>query len=261
MRISIVTPVLNGMPWLPEAVASVAAQDGSVDVEHLIFDAGSTDGSRAWLDDHRDLGFVTTYEADRGQTDALVKGFNRATGDVLGWLNADDLLEPSALETVSRTFELMPQSVIVSGRCLQIDAAGTVIGVIDPPPAAGFRDLLHHPTNMAQPATFFRADVYRAIGGLNRAYDLAMDVDLWFRLARRGPVALLPSETLARFRLHPGAKSVANLEGAIREDLAIRLKQGASWRSPAVRVLMTGGWIAPARRRLRRLGRRAARSR
>jgi glycosyltransferase involved in cell wall biosynthesis len=257
MRISIVTPVFNGMPWLPEAVASIADQVGDLDVEHIILDAGSNDGSRAWLDDHRHLGYKTVFEPDRGQTDALVKGFSRATGDIFSWLNADDLLEPRALDTVARAFVHQPEAVIVSGRCLQIDAEGAVIGVIDPPPGPGYRALLHHPTNMAQPATFFRAEAYRAVGGLNTRYDLAMDVDLWFRLARIGPVVLLPRETLARFRLHPAAKSVANLGGAIRQDLAIRLKHGASWRSPAVRVLLIGGWIGPARRRIKRLaGRR-----
>lgn len=254
-RVSIVTPVFNGMPWLPEAVTSVAGQRAAAgfEIEHLILDAGSTDGSREWLDAHRDLGFTTVFEPDDGQTDALAKGFDRATGDILGWLNADDALEDGAVATVVRAFDREPGAVIVSGRCRQIDADGTEIGMIEPPPAASYRDLLHHPTNIAQPATFFRAEVYRAVGGVNRKYELAMDVDLWFRLARHGSVVLLRDKPLARFRLHPAAKSVKNLEGAVREDLAIRLKNGASWRSLAVRVLFAAGWVAPLRRRVKRI--------
>lgn len=252
MRLSVVTPVLNGMPWLSEAVESVASQRAEVDVEHIILDAGSTDGSRTWLDEHRDLGYVTVFRGDEGQTDALAKGFAQATGEVLSWLNADDLLEPGALLTVARTFDHERDAVVVSGRCLQIDAAGHVVGAIETPPRAGFRELLGHPTNLAQPATFFRADDYRKVGGIDRRYRLAMDVDLWFRLARQGRVVLLPDQTLARFRLHPGAKSVIDLTGAVREDLSIRIKNGASWLSPSVRVLILNGWIAPPVRRIKR---------
>jgi glycosyltransferase involved in cell wall biosynthesis len=252
MRISLVTPVFNGMPWLPEAVESVAGQRGDVDIQHIILDAGSTDGSRAWLDEHRELGYVTVFDPDEGQTDALAKGFGLATGEVFGWLNADDLLEPGALDTVARTFGREPDAVIVSGRCLQIGPDGGVLGTIETPPQPDFRELLNHPTNLAQPATFFRAEAYRRVGGLDRQYNLAMDVDLWFRLARTGRVALLPGETLARFRLHPAAKSVADLTGAIREDLSIRLKNGVSWGSPAARALVLHGWILPSLRRLKR---------
>lgn len=252
MRISIVTPVFNGMPWLPAAVESVASQRPKVDVEHIILDAGSRDGSRAWLDDHRDLGYSTVFEPDRGQTDALVKGFQAATGEVMSWLNADDLLEAAALATVAGAFERNPDAGIVSGRCLQIDAGGAVIGVIETPPEPGYRELLRHPTNMAQPATFFRADAYRRAGGLNRKYDLAMDVDLWFRIARTDRVVLLPNETLARFRIHPAAKSVADLRGAIREDLSIRLGHGMPWTSPAAKVLLLHGWILPPLHRVKR---------
>jgi glycosyltransferase involved in cell wall biosynthesis len=245
MRISIVTPVLNGMPWLPQTVESVARQRDDVDVEHLIRDGGSEDGSREWLVAHAGLGYQVTVEKDRGQTDALALGFEHATGDVFGWLNADDVLEPGALKQVGEAFEAHPDAVIVSGSCLHVGPDGAILGAIPTPPRPEFAQLLRHPTNLAQPATFFRAEAYRQVGGLNRRYNLAMDVDLWFRLASVGRVVLLRDVVLARFRLHPSAKSVVAAAAASREDLSIRREHGMPLRSPAGRALVRQGVLGP----------------
>lgn len=238
MRISIVTPVLNGMPWLPEMAESVARQRDDVDVEHLVRDGGSTDGSREWLATHADLGYQVALEKDSGQTDALACGFAAATGDVFGWLNADDTLEPGALKQVAETFGANRDAVIVSGRCLQIGPDGTIVGVIPAPPGPEFDQLLRSTTNLAQPATFFRAEAYRQVGGVDRRYNLAMDVDLWFRLASIGRVTLLRDVVLARFRVHPRAKSSLYATAASREDFSIRRKHGMPLASPAGRALV-----------------------
>ena len=124
MRFSIVTPVFNGMPWLEEAVASIEDQRVHVDVEHLVLDGGSTDGTREWLRARTDANRRDVFERDTGQTDALIRGFELATGDVFGWLNADDLLEPGALAIVARAFEEHPTAVLVSGASHVIDPDG-----------------------------------------------------------------------------------------------------------------------------------------
>jgi glycosyltransferase involved in cell wall biosynthesis len=245
MRISIVTPVLNGMPWLPETVESVARQLDDVDVEHLIRDGGSADGSREWLVAHAGMGYQVAMEKDGGQTDALAIGFDHATGDVFGWLNSDDILEPGALRQVADAFDTHPDAVLVSGSCLHIGPDGAILGAIPTPPRPEFDQLLRHPTNLAQPATFFRAEAYRQVGGLNRRYNLAMDVDLWLRLASIGQVVLLRDVVLARFRLHPGAKSVVAARAASREDLSIRRKYGMPLGSPAGRALVRHGILSP----------------
>jgi glycosyltransferase involved in cell wall biosynthesis len=260
MRISIVTPVLNGMPWLPQAVESVALQRDDVDVEHLIRDGGSTDGSREWLAAHAAFGYQVAMEQDSGQTDALAVGFDHATGDVFGWLNADDILEPMALKQVTEAFEAYPDAVMVSGSCLHIGLDGAILGAIPTPPRPEFDQLLRHPTNLAQPATFFRAEPYRQVGGLNRRYNLAMDVDLWFRLAGVGRVVLLRDVVLARFRLHPSAKSVVAAAAASREDLSIRRKHGMPLKSPAGRALVRHGLLGPALGWPRRTAKRVLRA-
>ena len=265
LKFSIVTPVFNGMPWLPECVESVAAQRGDVDVEHLILRRGSTDGSREWLDAHRDLGYATIFESDAGQTDALVKGFARATGEVFGWLNADDVLEAGALRQVATACDANPAAVMVGGCCIVIAADGAFQGLIGTPRARDFHGLLDGIDNPPQPATFFRSTAYRAVGGLDRHFDLAMDVDLWFKLARVGALEFLPTAVLARFRVHEAAKSVKAQRRAIRQDLAIRRRNGLPLMSEAaahqlyrVYVLLP---LHSARRNLRGLARRLLPSR
>lgn len=260
MKFSIVTPVLNGMPWLPECVESVASQRADVGVEHVVLDGGSTDGSRDWLRDNGALGYVAAFGPDAGQTDALVKGFGRATGDVFGWLNADDVLEGGALRRVASMFQADPDLVLVGGCCVVIDEVGDFRGLIGTPRASDLHGLVTHIENPPQPATFFRAEAYRLAGGLDPRYDLAMDVDLWLKLARLGRVAFLPRTILARFRVHDAAKSVKAEGRAIRQDLSIRRRNGLPLRSEAAAHELYRIYVSlplrSARRVLRRLARR-----
>jgi glycosyltransferase involved in cell wall biosynthesis len=260
VKVTIVTPVYNGMPWLPECMNSVAMQrrDG-VELEHLVFDGGSTDGSAEWLREHTSLGYEATIGPDGGQTDALIKGFTAATGDILGWLNADDVLEPGALKRVVDAFAARPGLAIVTAACLLIDTRGAITGAIVPPPVSNLDGLLRHPTNPAQPATLFSAEAYRRCGGLDRRYDLAMDVDLWLKLAAQGPIQVLPNEVLARFRIHPDAKSVASYRKAVRQDLQIRRLHGLPLRSGAGIQLLNLGYVRPLLSPWKRAFRRVAR--
>lgn len=135
MQFTIVTPVLNGMPWLAETMDSVARQTPDVEVEHIVFDSGSTDGSREWLRDHAGKHVKLKFEPDQGQTDALIKGFAAASGDIFGWLNADDILEPGALRRLAAEFEARPDAALVSGSALLIGPTGAIVGAIPTPPA------------------------------------------------------------------------------------------------------------------------------
>src|ERR1035437_4382301 len=134
MKVTVVTPVFNGMPWLPESIGSVARQRGDVEVEHLVYDGGSTDGSAEWLREHTSLGYEAIIGPDGGQTDALAKGFARATGEIFTWLNADDLLEPGALRRAVDVFTADPGLAMVTPSCLIIDSQYAVLGAIPVPP-------------------------------------------------------------------------------------------------------------------------------
>ena len=241
-------PVFNGMPWLPEAVESVFRQGPPEDVELIVLDGGSSDGSREWLEANASTRAELVFETDNGQTDALIKGFARASRAVLGWLNADDILEAGTLRRVSKIFATNPDVSVISGACIEIDLAGNVIGQIPTPPSPDLQALLRHPHNLAQPATFFTAAAYRASGGLDPSLHLAMDVDLWMKLAAVGRIVLLPDEVLARFRIHAAAKSVAGATAAVREDLRVRRRHGMPIRSRAWWVLFKRAYLRPMKR-------------
>lgn len=242
---TIVTPVLNGMPWLPEAIESIFSQRTDTITELIVLDGGSTDGSREWL--MRNVGEKGTliFDTDHGQTDALIRGFHLAAGAMLGWLNADDVLEPGALALVASAFREHPDAVMVSGRCLQIDMVGRVLGVIPEPPSPTVDALLAFPSNLPQPATFFRKSAYDSVGGLDPALDMAMDVDLWMKLARVGELHLLHDQTLARFRLHGSGKSQAGSVAAAREDLSVRRRHGMPIPSRAWWLLVKQAYLSP----------------
>jgi glycosyltransferase involved in cell wall biosynthesis len=252
VRFTIVTPVLNGMPWLPEAIISVARQRSVVDLQHIVLDAGSTDGSREWLQGHTEYGCELRFEPDDGQTDALIKGFSTAQGEILGWLNADDVLEPEVLGRVRDLFVANPDVVMISGACLFIDAAGRIVAAMSTPPEATFHALVTVRAQPPQPSTFFRADAYRNCGGLDRRFNLAMDMDLWLRLVRQGRYLVLPNEVLARYRVHAGAKSERMATLSAREDLRARRDQGMPWRSPAGVDLIRAAYVRPVVRPVRR---------
>jgi GT2 family glycosyltransferase len=247
VRFTMVTPVLNGMPWLPAAIASVARQRDDVDfeIQHLVLDGGSTDGSREWLTEHPELGCDLRFQADEGQADALAAGFGLADGELLGWLNSDDLLEPGTLETVHDLFVDRPDTVMISGACLFIDSDDRVIGAMPTPGDPTYRGLVHTRRNPAQPSTFFRADAYAKVGGLDRTLNLAMDLDLWIKLARIGPYVVLPDRVLARYRIHPQAKSERMARDSAREDMAVRRRNGMPWRSQAGLELLRAVYVRP----------------
>jgi glycosyltransferase involved in cell wall biosynthesis len=244
---TIVTPVFNGMPWLPEAIDSVLSQV-ETSVELIVLDGGSTDGSREWLAGNVKDRAQMVFEPDRGQTDALIRGLTQARGVYLGWLNADDRLEPAALARVAAAFDDAPDASVVSGCCLEIDESGAITGLIPTPPSATLKGLLAHPHNLAQPATFFRTEAYGRVGGLDPDLDLAMDVDLWMRLALTGRVVLLRDQVLARFRIHSGAKSVTRATATVREDLKVRRRHGMPRTTRAWWVLFKRAYLRPLKR-------------
>ena len=262
MRFTIVSPVLNGMPWLPEAMASVARQRESegLDLEHLVLDGGSTDGSREWLEAHPEIGARLIFQKDDGQTAALRSGFDLASGELLGWLNSDDILEPGALAAVYEVFATQPDVVMVSGACLFVDEDGKVFGAMATPPEPTFDALVRTRLNPPQPSTFFRADAYRKCGGLDTGLNLAMDLDLWLKLAKTGRYVVLPDRVLARYRVHRQAKSERLAVASAREDLKVRRRNGMRWRSQAGEELLRRGYLDPTLGRVPRALKRWARS-
>ena len=120
LRFSIVTPSYNQARFIRRTIESVLGQEGAFDLEYLLVDGGSTDGTAAILEEYSPrLQWIS--EPDRGQVDAINKGLERTTGDVVGWLNSDDVLLPGALQRAASAFAARPEVEWVHGRCRIID--------------------------------------------------------------------------------------------------------------------------------------------
>ena len=195
MRVTVVTPCLNPGERLERCLDSVAAQTYP-DVEHLVVDGGSTDGTVELLE-RRGVPFVS--EPDEGQTDAIAKGFARAQGDMLTWLNADDELEPSAAELV-----VSSGADWVYGDCVVVEGDRRTIW--RPPPRYGPREV-EAGEMIPQPGSFFTQDALERAGGLDTTFDLAMDIDLWVRLVDAGIEARYVPVELAVFEIHAASKT------------------------------------------------------
>lgn len=218
MRISIITPSFQQAPYLRECLASVAGQDHP-DVEHIVVDGGSDDGSRQLLQDHAAQLAWWCSEPDAGQSAAINKGMARATGRVVGWLNSDDLLLPGALASVAACFAADPAVKVVTAARIMRHADGRE--ELLPADAAADPEAWAVAPRVNQSSTFFRADVWEALGGVEERLRCVMDLELWWRmLFQRGPDGIRVLERpLSVFRLHAASKT-ANEEVCFQGETA-----------------------------------------
>lgn len=211
MKISIVTPTLNGLPLLRQTGDSILAQQGDFDLQWIVIDGGSTDGTVEWLASHADSRLTWMSGRDAGQSDAINKGLARANGDVVAWLNDDDLYARGALAAVARAFSNHPAAQWLVGRYEVISLAGTPIrqGVVNYKRRRLERYSLAQLLTenvIPQPAVFWRRTFGEQVGPLDGSLYYTMDYDLWLRMATQSP-PLIIDDLLARFRHHPTSKS------------------------------------------------------
>lgn len=189
MRISIVTPSFNQAAYLQKHIDSVRSQTYA-DVEHLIYDPGSTDGSiemaEQYARSHDKARFV--HEPDRGQVDAINKGLAATTGEILTWLNSDDYyVDENVLADVAQYFEAHPETDILYGHGDYIRPDGTLIReAFVHRTGNNYERSLQHSIGVIQPALFFRRRVYERVGGLDESYNLSLDYEYWVRIAQAG---------------------------------------------------------------------------
>lgn len=203
-KFSIITPVLNQASTIEKCIESVVAQN--VDVEHIIVDGGSTDGTVDLIRKHEDKLTFWISEPDRGQSHAINKGLERATGTWYNWLNADDQLNENALETVLRTAKSNTQVVV--GKCRHIDQNGETVAEGSARIWNSLEATLGN-YSMGQPSVFYRTQAVNQLGGLNENLHLCLDMDLWFRfLLKFGQHQIQTTDTvLSEFLVHDEAKS------------------------------------------------------
>lgn len=235
VKISVVTPNFNGGRFLDDCVRSVAAQrSGDVEVEHIVWDGGSTDGSLDVLDRHAASIVAVVSEPDMGPADAINKALTRTTGDVLAWLNADDRYYPGALARVATTMARHAEAALCFGHCPIIDADGDEIRR----PITRFKEAFY-PINsrfvlqcvnyLSQPAMFFRRSAWAQAGPLRTDLTAAWDYEFVLRLLRVGPAVRVGRPPLAAFRWTPESISGSGFVTQFREEYEAARADAGKW--------------------------------
>ncbi len=225
--ISIITPTYNQADTIGETIESILGQQLGCQLEYIIVDGGSTDGTRdvvlLFEKELRRQGIRFSYirESDRGQSDAINKGWRKASGAVLGFLNSDDFFEVRALPRVIRYFEAHREVQWAYGGWRLIDGDGCVYKTV----AHGHfsRKRLLNYCNIGQPSCFFRRQMLEEFGMLREDLHLAMDYDLWLRFASCYEAGIIP-HVLSCMRYHPEAKSASRTRRQLKETLNIGKK-------------------------------------
>jgi glycosyltransferase involved in cell wall biosynthesis len=254
MLVSIVTPSFNQVEYLETTIQSVLSQDYP-ELEYIIMDGGSTDGSLEIIHKYADRLAGWVSERDAGQTDAINKGFAKAHGDIFAWLNSDDTYEVGAITEAVNFLKTHPEVGMVYGDANFIDAQGNVIGKF-PAKQTDYKRLRQGFVHVPQQAAFFRADLWRQVAPLDPTFYFAMDYDLWVRIAKRAPLAYNP-RIWANFRIHQAAKTEKADDRCWPEMLKVHYREGGSWFSTLVfksyiRSLFYGRLSLQARLWLRR---------
>ena len=210
LKFSLVTPVRNQVAFIGQTIESVIGQNFSP-LEYIAIDGGSTDGTFELIQRYRNHLSHFESQDDDGQSDALNKGFLRATGDILGWLNGDDILLPGALEYVARFFEANPNVDVVYGDRIVIDAQGQDIGCWVLPSHSN--STLSWIDYIPQETLFWRRSLWERAGArLDTSFHFAMDWDLLVRFRDCGACFRHLPQYLGGFRVHSAQKTIAQID-------------------------------------------------
>ncbi len=242
--VSIVTPSFNQAVYLEDTIRSVLDQDYQ-NLEYIIVDGGSTDGSLEIIQKYADRIAWWVSEPDKGQTDAINKGFSKAKGEILAWLNSDDTYIRGAVSEAVEFLQSHPDVGMVYGDANLIDEQSRVIGKF-PARQTDNRRLMRGYVHIPQQTAFFRAELWRVVGPLDPTFYFAMDYDLWVRLSQQAPLQYYP-RVWANFRLHGGAKSIEADDRCWPEMVRVHRREGGSrisWLSLKARVRpLVYGWM------------------
>lgn len=206
-KISIVTPSYSQGNFLEQTIQSVLNQDYP-NLEYIVIDGGSTDNSVDIIKKYENKIAYWVSEKDKGQSGAINKGFQHATGDILHWLNSDDLLVPGALFSIADFFSTHPEVDCVIGDLEVIDAQGRVLFMKKAIPFH-YSSALYTAALVPQPSTFFTRKAWQKTGALDVSLQYTMDFDFFLRMAQQGIKFDILKKPAAKFRLHKDSKTVS----------------------------------------------------
>lgn len=230
--VSVITPSFNQSRYLERTICSVLEQD-YLDIEYFVMDGGSGDGSLEIIQKYADKLAGWVSEKDKGQTDAINKGFSRAGGEIFAWLNSDDTYNPGAISAAVKFLQKNPQVGLVYADANFIDENDRVIGRF-PAAQTDYSRLRQGYVHIPQQAAFWRADLWKRVAPLDPSFYFAMDYDLWVRLAQITKVRYIAGQTWANFRLHASGKTISADDRCWPEMLRVHYRDGGSFFAPIV---------------------------
>ena len=245
--VSIVTPVLNGEKFIEETIISVVSQSYE-NIEYIIIDGGSTDKTIEIIKKYDDKISYWVSEPDLGMYDAINRGFSIAKGDILAWLNSDDIYFPNTIERVVNVFTNNQCVDWITGQILYVDKNGTFLGASTP--LHYFKPLIKRGLyrggylgSIQQESTFWRKSLWISSGGLERELAYAGDYNLWTQFAKNANLFFVPT-VLAGFRFHEEQKT-NNLDKYYLEcDSCMNIDYKPLWRMFCPCIKLLGALIA-----------------
>jgi glycosyltransferase involved in cell wall biosynthesis len=232
VRVTIVTISFNQADYLERTLLSVLDQDYE-DIEYIVVDPGSADGSRNIIDRYRSRISKIIYEPDNGPTDGLNRGFAVATGDIYGFLNSDDILYPGAVKRIVEAFRKNPGIDLVSGHAIIIDGKGRYIRRCYSEKGS-LRKYAYGTSVLMQPSTFFTAGIFKMVSGFNAENRTNWDGELFTDMRLHGAKFAVINELLSGYRLQPESiTSSKKLDDGIKKNqqLIFRKIMGRDWNS------------------------------
>lgn len=228
LKFSIIVPSYNQGKYIEETLLSIINQKYQ-NFELIIIDGGSSDNTLEILKKYAKNFTFWVSESDKGQTDALIKGFKIATGDILCWLCSDDLLMENALSDVVDFFNKHPNEHVVSGDAIWIDTDGNILKYNKDIPFIKWIWIYTY-NYIIQPSTFWTREIYELTGGLDKTKQLSMDADLWIRFSEQTRINKL-SKVLSKLRLYHDQRNIKYRDISDIEDKLIRKRYNINFNS------------------------------
>ena len=215
--VSIVTPSLNQVAFIEQAITSVLDQDYP-NLEYIIIDGGSTDGSVEIIRKYADRLVYWVSEPDSGHADAINKGFAKSSGEIIAWLNSDDVYLPGAITSAVQAFQKHGYPDLIYGDAYAIDEHGNPLGERRLTPMDRF-DFLGNGNCLAQPATFWTRRIYDQVGGIDTNYYFQLDLDFYIKVVDAGKIKHVRGY-FAKVRMQPEGK-MTKADDVRKSDLVL----------------------------------------
>jgi glycosyltransferase involved in cell wall biosynthesis len=209
--ISIITPSYNQGQFIEETIVSVLSQTYK-NIQYIVIDGGSDDNTMEVINRYKDDIDIVIHEKDKGQGDAINKGFKLAKGELIGWINSDDILYPDCVERITNLYQMYPDGSIYYCSLLdKIDEFGNIIKTIHLPiPDKKYLQNVNY--SIIQQGSFYKNELIKKVGYIDENIHYCMDLDLWLRLLQYGKIYSINDSSCSAFRIWGGTKTTTGGE-------------------------------------------------